>query len=135
YYDWRVASASLAPLVLVYVLLRTFNAKIKPIYAAARERLGDVSTRLQENLNGVVVIKIFAREKQEAERFRRATEVYYDRQIEAINARSLFFPFARVVGFLSNVFMIGVGGYFMITEPDKPDGFTVGTLLLFRAYW
>src|SRR4030095_8474047 len=39
-----VAAASLAPLVLVYVLLRVFNAGIKPIYAAARDRLGDVST-------------------------------------------------------------------------------------------
>src|SRR5438552_8374021 len=115
YTDWRVASASLAPLVIVYFLLRVFNRRIKPIYLAARERLGDVSTRLQENLSGVVVIKIFGREKQEAARFRRATEEYYDRQIDAINARSLFFPFARVVGFFSNVFMIGVGGYYNIT--------------------
>jgi ABC-type multidrug transport system fused ATPase/permease subunit len=131
YTDWRVASASLAPLILVYFLLRLFNQKIKPIYAAARERLGDVSTRLQENLSGVVVIKIFAREVQEALRFRRATEEYYGRQIEAINARSLFFPFARVVGFFSNVFMIGVGGYFMITD----GSFTPGKLVMFRAYW
>ena len=41
-----------------------------------------------------------------------ATEAYYDQQIRAINARSLFFPFSRAVGFFSNVFMIGVGGYF-----------------------
>src|SRR4051812_25741819 len=71
--NWKVASASLAPLVLVYILLRYFNRWIKPIYAAARERLGDVSTRLQENLSGVVVIKIFGREKQEAHRFEEAT--------------------------------------------------------------
>ena len=63
--DWRVASAALAPLAVVYVLLRHFNARIKPIYIGARERLGDISNRLQENLSGVVVIKIFARETQE----------------------------------------------------------------------
>src|SRR5438874_2437287 len=131
YTDWRVASASLAPLLVVYFLLRFFNRKIRPIYTAARERLGDVSTRLQENLSGVVVIKIFGREKQEAKRFEKATEEYYDRQIDAINARSLFFPFARVVGFFSNVFMIGVGGYFMITD----GSFTPGKLVMFRAYW
>src|SRR4051812_20919925 len=75
--DWRVASAALAPLFLVYVLLRYFNAKVKPIYQAARERLGDVSTRLQENLSGVVVIKIFNRERQESQRFRESTEAFY----------------------------------------------------------
>jgi ATP-binding cassette subfamily B protein len=135
YYDWRVASASLSPLIVVYVLLRVFNRKIKPIYTAAREKTGEVSARLQENLSGIVVIKIFNREKEEGARFRKSTEAYYDKQIDAINARSLFFPFARVVGFFSNVFMIGLGGYFLLTEQGKPGGFTVGTLLLFRAYW
>ncbi|MBC8106045.1 MAG: ABC transporter ATP-binding protein [Anaerolineae bacterium] len=129
--DWRVSSISLAPLLAVYLLLRVFNKRVAPIYKAARERLGDVSTRLQENLSGVVVIKIFNREKREAKRFREATDAYYDQQIKAINARSLFFPFSRAVGFLSNVFMIGVGGYFMITG----KGFTPGKLLAFRAYW
>lgn len=129
--DWRVAGASLAPLVLVYALLRIFNRRIKPIYAAVRQRAADVSARIQENLSGVVVIKIFSREKQEAERFERATQAAYDQQVRAINARSLYFPFARAVGFLSNVFMIGTGGYFIL----KDGSFTLGSLLAFRAYW
>ena len=130
--NWKVASASLAPLLLVYVLLRVFNHRIKPIYEAARERLGDVSTRIQENLSGVVVIKIFGREKAEAQRFEEATGRYYDQQLKAINARSVYFPFARAVGFLSNVMMIGVGGYYMLQTPPQ---FTVGDVVLFRAYW
>ncbi len=130
--NWKVASASLAPLLLVYVLLRIFNAKVKPIYAASRDRLGDVSTRIQENLSGVVVIKIFGREQQEAERFEEAGKKYYDEQVRAINARSLYFPFTRAVGFLSNVMMIGVGGYYMLQTPPQ---FSVGDVVLFRAYW
>lgn len=129
--DWRVASASLAPLVLVYVLLRVFNKRVAPIYKAARERAGDVSTRLQENLSGVIVIKIFGREKQEVDRFRGATDAYFDQQVKAINARSLYFPFTRAVGFLSNVNMIGLGGYLILTG----QGFTIGKLLMFRSYW
>jgi ABC-type multidrug transport system fused ATPase/permease subunit len=130
YTNWKVASVSLAPLIVVYFLLRVFNKKVKPIYAAARARLGDVSNRLQENLSGVVVIKIFGREKDEAERFQKATEDYYTQQLKAITARSLFFPFTHVVGFFSNVFMIGVGGYYMLQ-----GSFTVGDLVLFRSYW
>jgi ABC-type multidrug transport system fused ATPase/permease subunit len=129
--NWKVAAISLSPLVAVYVLLRYFNARIKPIYAAARDRLGDISTRLQENLSGVVVIKIFGREEQEARRFRAATDGYYREQIRAINARSLFFGFTRGVGFFSNIFMIGVGGFFILTG----RGFTLGDLIAFRAYW
>ncbi len=128
--NWRVASVSIFPLFIVYVLLRIFNKRVKPIYAAVRARLGDVSNRLQENLSGVVVIKIFGREKEEARRFQQATDDYYKQQIKAITARSIFFPFTRVVGFFSNVFMIGVGGYYMIQ-----GSFTPGDLVLFRSYW
>src|SRR5207237_8079934 len=66
--DWRVASIALLPLLAVYILLKIFNRLIKPIYLAARERARDVATRHQENLSGVVVIKIFNGEKQAAER-------------------------------------------------------------------
>ena len=130
--NWKVAGASLLPLGVVYVLLRMFNRRVKPIYAAARATLGDVGNRLQENLSGVVVIKIFGREPEEAARFRSATHDHYRQQIRAINARSLFFPFTRVVGFFSNVFMIGVGGLLMLRGDG---GFTVGDLVLFRSYW
>ncbi|MFI5381312.1 MAG: ABC transporter ATP-binding protein [Tepidisphaerales bacterium] len=132
YLDWRVASASLAPLVVVYIMLRIFNRRIKPVYTAVRERSGDVATRLQENLSGVVVIKIFNREKEEAQRFEHATKGYYDQQIRAINARYLYFPLSRAIGFLSNVAMIGLGGYYIIKQDSN---FTLGMLVAFRAYW
>jgi len=128
--DWRVSAASLWPMIGVYFLLRYFNSKIRPIYTAARERLGDVSNRLQENLSGIVIIKSFNREKEEAARFEEATRKYYDAEVRGINARNLYFPFTRIIGFISNVCMIGVGGYYMIQ-----GSFSVGELIMFRAYW
>src|SRR4051794_4668763 len=129
--SWKVATISLAPMLVVYVMLQVFNRQVAPIYKVVRDKAGEVSTRLQENLSGVVVIKIFGRERAEAERFREATQGYYDAQVRAINARSAFFPFSRSIGFFSNIFMIGVGGYSILSG----GGFTVGELLAFRAYW
>jgi ABC-type multidrug transport system fused ATPase/permease subunit len=133
YMSWQVAAASLAPLVIVYLMLRVFNRKVRPIYVAARERAGDVGTRLQENLSGITVIKIFGREPQEAARFEQATRGYYTQQLKAITARFLFFPLTNIVGFFSNVFMVGVGGYLLLRYPN--GRFTIGTLIMFRAYW
>ena len=129
--DWKVASAALLPLLLVYFLLRKFNARVAPIYKAARDRAGDVATRLHENLAGVVVIKIFGREREESGRFHRETEAYYRQQIRAVNARTLFFPFGQVVGFLSSVAVVGLGGYSILSG----GSFTLGKLVAFRAYW
>jgi ATP-binding cassette, subfamily B, bacterial len=133
YLSWQVAGTSLAPLLVVYFMLRYFNAKVRPIYAAARAAAGDVTTRLQENLSGITVIKIFGREEQEARRFEGVTDAYYRQQLRAITARNLFFPFTNAVGFFSNIFMIGVGGYLLIRYPH--GSFTIGTLIIFRAYW
>ena len=130
YSDWRVSAASLWPMIFVFFLLRYYNKKIKPIYIAARERLGDVGSRLQENLSGIVIIKSFNREKLEASRFYQVTKTYYDQEVRGINARNLYFPFQRIVAFLSNVCMIGVGGYYMIQGSFSP-----GKLVMFRAYW
>jgi len=129
--DWKIASAALVPLIVVYILLRIFNSKTKPIYRAARDSAGDVFSRLQENLSGVVVIKIFGREREEARRFENSTQEYYNQQIKAINARSLYFPFSRTVSFFSSVLVLGLGGYSILTG----GGFTAGKLLAFRAYW
>ncbi|HEX4124372.1 MAG TPA: ABC transporter ATP-binding protein [Tepidisphaeraceae bacterium] len=129
--NWKVASISLVPLIAVFFLLRYFNKKVKSIYAEARVKASEVTSRLQENLAGVVVIKIFGREAEEARRFHDATRAYYDRQMDAVYARSVFFPFTRAVGFLSNVFMVGVGGYSILTG----GAFTPGDLIAFRAYW
>jgi len=133
YEDWRVASVSLAPLIVVFFMLRVFNRKMRPIYVATREKAGDVTTRLQENLSGITVIKIFGRETAEGQRFRDVTWAYYLQQIRAITARNVFFPLSRAVGFFSNVFMIGLGGYLLVKYPH--GRFTLGTLVLFRAYW
>jgi ABC-type multidrug transport system fused ATPase/permease subunit len=154
--NWLVASVSLFPLVIVFFMLVVFNRKVKPIYIAARQRAGDVSNRLQENLSGVTVIKIFGREKEEAKRFEQSTWAYYLQQVKAITARNIYFPFTRAVGFFSNVFMIGVGGFLLLNNPGGSysfampgilrrifphvsrinlPGFTFGKLLMFRAYW
>lgn len=128
--NWRLGLLTLAPIVLVGVLVRFFNTRIKKLYRAARDRLGDVSARLQENLLGAVVIKAFAREPAEAARFQASTEEYRQVQVRAINARTVFFPAVHFIGFVSNVLAVGVGAW-MVLQGE----FTVGGLVAYRGYW
>ena len=72
----KLGLVTILPILLVGVLVALFNVRVKTIYRAARDRLGDVGARLQENLAGMVVIKAFAKEEAEADRFRAATDGY-----------------------------------------------------------
>ena len=126
----RLGAATLVPIFFVYLLTRHFNARVKPIYRTARERLGDVAARLTENLTGLVLIKAFAREADEAQRFRVATDAHRAMQFRAIDARNLFFPAVGFVGFFSNLLSIGYGAWLVMQGQ-----FTVGGLVAYRGYW
>lgn len=129
-YNLQLGLATLLPIFLVGVLTKYFNARVKVIYRASRERLGDVNARLQENLQGLPLIKAFAREDFELERFSKVTRAQKAVQFEAINARTVFFPAVGFVGFFSNVISVGFGAWLVLNNQ-----FTIGGLVLYRGYW
>mgnify|MGYP001290482141 CR=1 FL=1 len=125
-----LGSITVAPIVVVYLMVRLYNSHVKRLYRAARDRLGDVSARLQENLLGMMVVKAFAKEALEAERFHSTTEEYRRVQFRAVNARTFFVPLSQFVGFTSNVLAVGVGAWLILQ-----GRFTVGGLVAYRGYW
>ncbi len=125
-----LGSITIAPILVVWVLVRFFNVRVKRMYRAARDRLGEVSARLQENLLGMMVVKAFAKENFESHRFRQVTEEYRAFQNQAVNARTIFFPMSQFVGFLSNVLAVGVGAWLILQ-----GRFTLGGLVAYRGYW
>lgn len=125
-----LGAITIAPIVVVWMLVRMFNVRVKQLYRAGRDRLGDVSARLQENLLGMMVVKAFAKEAFEADRFGAATEEYRAVQVRAVNARTIFFPVVQFIGFISNVLAVGVGAWLILQ-----GRFTIGGLLAYRGYW
>jgi ATP-binding cassette subfamily B protein len=128
--SWKLGIVTLMPIVLVFVLTRHFNIRVKKLYRDARDRLGAVNARLQENLQGMVLIKAFAKEREESARFRATSQDYLQTSFQAINARTTFFPAVRFVGFFSNLLSLGFGAWLVLQGE-----FTVGGLIAYRGYW
>lgn len=128
--QWKLGLATLAPMILVGVLVWMFNARIKAVYRAIRDRLGDLSAKLQENLQGVLVIKAFAREKDEQARFESQSRSYFEESLRGVVARTLYMPSVMSVSFLSNLAALGLGAWFVMKGE-----FTIGGLVAYRGYW
>ena len=128
--NWRLGCVTLLPIVAVFFLTRFFNARVKAIYRQARDRLGEVNARLQENLTGLTLIKAFAKERYETERFEGVTRNYMQTNFRAIFARNTFFPAVRFIGFFSNILSVGYGAFLVLNGQ-----FTVGGLVAYRGYW
>jgi ABC-type multidrug transport system fused ATPase/permease subunit len=128
--NWRIGLPTLLPMAGVFVVVGVFNHRIRDLYRRIRDRLGDVSAKLQENLLGMLVIKAFARESEETARFRDENERYFDESRRGVKARTLYFPAVFTVGYLSSVAMLAAGAFCY-----QLGKCTIGDLMAFRSYW
>lgn len=119
----------LIPMLLVGMLLKRYNRRVRPIYRVARQRLGDLTARLSDNLNGIRVIQSFAQEQREMLGLERTGRELYDQQVQAVTMRNRVFPLVRWVANFGNVLMLG-GGVLFIMRGE----FTLGGLLAYRGY-
>ena len=128
--QWKLGIATLLPMLGVAVLVYFFNDRIKAIYRAIRDRLGDLSAKLQENLMGILVIKAFAREEDEQARFQRENKRYFAESLRGVVARTFYMPSVMSVGFISNLAALGFGAWLIMRGE-----FTLGGLVAYRGYW
>jgi ATP-binding cassette subfamily B protein len=68
--DWQLTMTIFVPMFPLLIIVFIFERRIGPAWEKVREKMGELTTVLQENISGVRVVKAFAREKFEAERFR-----------------------------------------------------------------
>ncbi len=120
---------TIMPMLLVGALLLRYNKRVRPIYRAARTRLGDLTARLADNLGGIRVIQSFAQEQRERATVGAIGEQLYDDQVSAITLRNRVFPVIRWIGSLGNAIMLAGGIYFILRGE-----FTIGGLLAYRGY-
>ena len=119
----------LGPMVLVGLLLRRYNRRVRPVYRAARDQLGSMSARLADNLGGIRVVQAFTQEEREAAAIERLGTEIYEQQVAAVDLRNRVFPLIRWIANFGNVLMLG-GGVWLILRGQ----FTVGGLLAYRGY-
>jgi ABC-type multidrug transport system fused ATPase/permease subunit len=130
YLQWIVGLVTLIPLGIVGLLVYRFNGRVKALYRRIRDRLGDVTAKLQESFAGMMVIKAFGRDAYEVARFEQTSRTYLDDSLRGVRVRAIYMPSVMAVGFLSNVAMIGLGAVFVLR-----GAFTMGGLIAYRGYW
>ncbi len=124
-----LAAVTAVPLlVLVWVTIR-FGRIIEPRFKAVQDQEGVISTRAQENFTGARVVKAFAREPHEIERFDEENEIFLDRRIEVIAGFAEFFPTMTAIVTAAIAVVLWVGGG-MVLRGEM----TIGTLVGFN-FW
>ena len=111
----------LIPVPFVAFAVKYFGQIIHRLSEQIQAALGVLSTRAQENLTGIRVIRAYAQEKSEIASFDQANRNYVGHNIKLISSWSLFFPaITALIGF-TVVILLGVGGI-QVSGPAYFDG-------------
>lgn len=113
--DWLMAICliSLTPVIMFITWL--FRRKVGPMYVNLRERLSTMNTAAEENISGNRVIKAFAREEYEIERFDEYSKAYSTANKNAAFMWLKFFPYLEITAQSLSVVMLVCGGLFVIS--------------------
>ncbi|WP_232687136.1 ABC transporter ATP-binding protein [Halobacterium zhouii] len=125
YFNWQLALITMLPVPVIAVFTYRFVDKIQPKYADVRSSVGQMNSRLENNLGGIQVIKTSNTESYESERVGDVSKGYFDANWGAITIRIKFFPALRIISGIGFVLTFLVGGYWVIAGPPL---FMSGTL-------
>ena len=103
---------AIAPLILI--IISGFRKKVRPMHATLREKLAGMNTNAQENISGNRVVKAFAREDYEIEKFDECNKDYRDTNIKTQMVWLKYYPFVESCANLMPVVLLLVGGIFLI---------------------
>ena len=116
-------------LLPVGVLAILVNKKFHRNYSKISDKVADINLMAQQDIAGIRLVKAFAREKYETEKFLKVNKDYYDLNITQARILSNFLPVIDILTNLTPVAMIIYGGYLVIK-----GNITMGTLLAFSSY-
>ena len=88
----RLTLLALCTLPLVAVATNFFGQRIHRLFLKVQEQFSALSTNVQENLAGVRVVRAYAREDSEMQRFARLNREYVERNRQLIRWTSAFHP-------------------------------------------
>lgn len=127
--DMRIAFAMIAALPITGLITYLQSKAIKPKFATVRERFSSLNAFAQENISGNRVVKAFAKEDYEIEKFQKENKGYRDSEIEATNVWVRYVPLFE---FLSStlVFILMILGGIMCIKGDM----SLGDMVMINSY-
>ncbi len=127
--NWKLALIVFAIVPVILVFFSIFVRQIMPVSLRVQKKLGGLNTILQENLAGMRVVKAFAREDYETERYLAQNEELLDENINLIKLFSSVFPLIFFIANLGMVAVVWFGGLEVIDVR-----LTLGELVAFTGY-
>lgn len=112
--DWLLALCVLAIAPFIFLIIRLFRDKVAPRHKQLREKHAQMNTAAQENISGNRVVKAFAREEYEIQKFDACNKDYARMNEKTAMTWLTYFPYVETFANLMPLVLLLVGGIFII---------------------
>lgn len=120
---------SLASMPFLITISVRFGRTFRPLSHNIQQQLSVLTTRVEQNLRGARVVKTFAQEEAEIERFAEENREWYDLSLESVKLRSSAMSLLNLIANISSVAVLFYGGMLVINQQ-----LTLGELIAFTTY-
>ncbi|MEC7775190.1 MAG: ABC transporter ATP-binding protein [Planctomycetota bacterium] len=121
----------MVPLSLLTLSVRKIGPRVHDAVFKAQETLSDLSSLSQEDFAGIRVVKSFAQEEAESERFRKLSGEYVKDNLVTARIQAWMHPLVAGVNELSVMLLLVLGGYYLL---EGNGALTLGEFIKFAGY-
>jgi ABC-type multidrug transport system fused ATPase/permease subunit len=125
----RLALLAMCTMPLLAWRALEFGKLARPLSLAVQRQLATLTTRIEQNLRGARVVKAFAQEHAEIERYDRENERWFDLSAQSVHLQAVHAPLLNLIANVGTVFILWYGGLLVIQQQ-----LTLGELVAFTTY-
>ena len=132
YFNWKLAIAALLPVPPLAVLTYYRSMRMQAMFGRLWTYWSRLTAVVGDAVPGVKVVKAFANERRELDRFDRRSDEYTRHEEEVVGVWATLQPVIAGTMHLGRTLVWFVGGWLIIRQPSSQN--TLGTLFMFNAF-
>jgi ATP-binding cassette subfamily B multidrug efflux pump len=127
--DPRLTLVALLPYPLLLLAVKTYSRRLMEGTLRVQEGLADMSSRVQENLSGIHVVRAYACEAQETAHFAAINQRFQDQSMQLARVRGQILPIMKSAASMGTLVVLWYGGVEVIR-----GRLSLGDLVAFIGY-
>jgi ATP-binding cassette subfamily B protein len=127
--DWRLALVTFAVVPPMATMTWFFRTRLRSTYREVRRAIARLNAYLQENVSGMRIVQLFARERASIEQFGRINAEHRAVQLRGVRYDSIFSALAELIGAVTLAAIVWSGGWGILRGLVS-----FGTLVAFFEY-
>ncbi len=133
--DWPLTLLALLPAPLVSLAVMRFGRVIHERFERIQAMFSDISSRVQENLSGVRVIRAYVQEDAELRHFEKLNREFIAENLSLARTSSMFMPLLQALVGVTFLVVLWVGGYRLLSHDISLGSFVLFNFFMGMLVW